>query len=74
MKMFDATGSPGVIAFQDDFGIAIGKEAVSERPQLSAQLPVVVDTAIEDDTDAKFIIDQRLLRMLGKIDDSYNFV
>ena len=69
MKPLDTAGSPGVIAFQDDLGVAFGEKAVTERAQFGAQLPVVVDAAIEHDTETELVIDHRLLRMLGKIDD-----
>jgi len=64
----DATFAPGFPGVDDDFGVAAGMEDVAERLQFRDEFLVVVDFAVEDDTDAVVFVVQRLLAS-GQIDN-----
>src|SRR5690606_1194364 len=54
-------GPPGLVAFQDDFGIAARAEGMPGGLQLRAQLRVVVDFAVEDQGEASATADHGLI-------------
>ncbi len=58
-----------MVALEQHFGIAFGKEAIAEVFQLCAQFGVVVDGAIEDHRQAESRIDHRLAGRLTQIHD-----
>jgi hypothetical protein len=50
-----------MVSLQDDFGVAIGKEAIALGAQLLAKLLEIVDAAIEHDAQPKPGVEHRLL-------------
>ena len=62
-------GSPVAVRRQDDLGIRFGAKALAGGEQLGAQLPVVVDAAVEDDGQASFLVDHGLRGGVREIDD-----
>ena len=70
VKAFDAARSPFRIGFEDDFSVALREKAIALGRKLGAQFAKIVDAAVEDDGEAEFRIDHRLLRCGGKIDDA----
>src|SRR5690606_7055752 len=65
-----AVFAEGVIALQDYFGIAIGKEAVAARFQLSPYFAEVVNATIERDREPKLGIDHRLVGRRTEIENT----
>jgi len=56
----DAPGAPLLIRMDDDFRVAAGVKTVSAGLQLSAQLDVVVNAAVECDPDCGVFVGKRL--------------
>jgi hypothetical protein len=59
-----------VIRFQDDFGVAVGEEAIALALQLRAQLAEIIDAAVESDSEPKLVVGHRLLRGGCQIKDA----
>ena len=59
----------GRVRLRDHLGVARREEAVALALQLGAQLPVVVDAAVEHDGAPDVRIHERLGALLGQIDD-----
>ena len=60
--------SVGFVGMHDHFRVALRLEHVAKRLQLGAQLAVVVDLAVEDDTDRAVLVEDRLVPA-GQVDD-----
>jgi hypothetical protein len=59
-----------MVRLQNHFGIAVREEAIALGCQFTLQLPVVIDTAVEDDAQPQVGVDHGLLRSGGEIDDA----
>ena len=57
------------IALQDDFGVAFGLEDDALGLQFRAERAIIVEFPIVDDGRAGLCIDQRLVGLIGDIDD-----
>ena len=69
LEVFDEPVAPAVVRLEQDLGVAVGEEAVAVADQLTAQVLVVVDTAVPADGQSEFRIDHGLSPGLGQIDD-----
>lgn len=69
VKALRGLRAPGMPGLQHDFGVAIGEEAIALLLQLAAEVPVVVDAAVEGERQAEFRIYHRLLCTLAQVDD-----
>lgn len=69
-QMLGEAFTPPVVRGQYDLGVAARTEAVAVLLQFGAQLPVVVDAAIEADRDAEFVGVHRLTAAVGQVDDA----
>jgi hypothetical protein len=70
VEALDAVRAPLGVSFEDDFGIPLREKTMAFGGQLVAQLPVIVDAAVEDDGQAELRIDHRLLRCGSEIDNA----
>ena len=70
IKSLDATRSPFLIGFEDDFGVALREEPIAFAHEFAAQFAEIIDAAVEDDGEAELRIDHRLGGCGGKIDDA----
>src|SRR4249920_2048828 len=70
LEALHAIRAPGVIRFQDDFGVAVGEEAITLALQLRAQLAEIIDAAVESDSEPKLVVGHRLLRGGCQIKDA----
>ena len=61
--------APVGIGLENHLAVPVGKELVAQGDQLLLQLRVVVDGAIENQHQAEFAVDQRLIGTLGQVDD-----
>ena len=61
---FDQGGPVLLVEVDQDLGIAPGPEPVSPGFEVPAQLPVVIDLAIEDDLDRAVLVADRLVASL----------
>src|SRR6185295_12166183 len=61
--------APFLVAVDDDFGVRPRHERVAASLELVAQLPKVVNLAIESHADRLPIVQHRLVAELGPIDD-----
>ena len=61
--------TPGVIALEQHFGVAIGEKAVAQVLQLVAQFRVVVDGTVEHHRQAQVAVDHRLAGSFGQVHD-----
>jgi hypothetical protein len=50
-----------MVSLQNDFRISLGKEPVTLGLQLASQVAIVVDAAVENNTQPEVRIDHRLL-------------
>ncbi len=53
----------------DDFGVAIRKEAITEVLKLFAQLRIIINASVKYERDPQFRVDHRLLSFFRQIDD-----
>ena len=69
LQPLNAVLPPGVIGLEDDFRVTGGKEPVALAFQFGFQFTVIIDAAVEDERQAEFGIDHRLLPMIGQVDN-----
>jgi len=67
-QMGDAVVAPLLVGVDDRLGVGRGGEPVAVGLELLAQLPEVVDLAVEDDPDAPVLVGDRLIAA-GEVDD-----
>ena len=70
VKALDAARAPLFICFEDDFGVALGKEAIAFFPQFAAQLAKIIDAAVERDREPKFAVDHRLVGRRFRVENA----
>ncbi len=61
LEALDAARPPGVVTFQNDFGVAVREEAITFALEFASQLAEIVDAAVERDCESEFAIDHRLV-------------
>jgi len=67
-EFFEAGGAPLAVGLEDDFGVAVGAEAVAEGGEFVTEGGEVIDLAVEDD-DGLAVFGEDGLVAAGKVDD-----
>src|SRR5581483_9106182 len=58
----DAARSPLGVSLENDFGVAVGKEAIPLFLQFAAQFAEIVDAPVKGDGEPELAVDHRLVR------------
>ena len=61
--------APFTIGFQDDFTVSLREKTVALLAQLGTQFTIVVDGAVENQDEVEFLVDHRLVRLVGEVDN-----
>jgi hypothetical protein len=69
VEAFHTALAPGVVRLQDDLAVAFREERVAQLDELGAQLPVVVDRAVEYQRQLQRCVDHRLVGAGREVDD-----
>ena len=69
VEVLQAIRAPGLVGFEDYFGIGVRAKLGPVRRELPAELKVVVDFAVENDAVAAGVVGQRLIGGFAQIDN-----